>query len=187
MYDHRELAIIMNLFHFEEHSPGMIFWHPMGWRMFRAIEEFMRSRYQAYGFQEVRSPVALSRALWEKSGHWEKFRENIFVVGSMSSKKEPSDISADYALKTMSCPAHIAIYKSARRSYREMPIRLMEFGMVHRNEPSGALSGCMRLRQFVQDDAHIFCQEADIEPPHLIRRWGFLFTERVQSFLLPYY
>jgi threonyl-tRNA synthetase len=138
----------------------------MGWRVFRAIEDFMRLLYEAYGFEEVRSPVALSRTLWEKSGHWEKFRENIFVVGSLDNDKKNaslSNVSPDYALKPMSCPAHIAIYKAYHRSYREIPIRLMEFGMVHRNEPSGTLSGCMRLRQFVQDDAHIFCQEADIE------------------------
>ncbi|BDA69271.1 threonyl-tRNA synthetase [Calothrix sp. PCC 7716] len=161
MYDHREIARAMDLFHFEEHSPGMIFWHPMGWRLYRIIEDYMRGVYESYGFLEVRSPIALSRALWEKSGHWEKFREGIFVVGSLDKDKE--DLNPDYALKPMSCPAHVGIYKSARRSYREMPIRLMEFGMVHRNEASGTLSGCMRLRQFVQDDAHIFCQEADIQ------------------------
>jgi threonyl-tRNA synthetase len=172
MYDHRELARVMDLFHFEEHSPGMVFWHPMGWRLFRAIEDFMRRIYEVYGFSEVRSPVVLSRVLWEKSGHWEKFRDNIFVVGSLD-KDSPaaqaqenanlSLVSPDYALKPMSCPAHIAIYKAHKRSYREMPFRLMEFGMVHRNEPSGTLSGCMRLRQFMQDDAHIFCQESDIQ------------------------
>lgn len=162
MYDHRELAKAMDLFHFEEHSPGMVFWHPMGWRVFRAIEDFMRQVYQAYGFEEVRSPVALSRTLWEKSGHWEKFNDNIFVVGSLNDAKE-NNVSPDYALKPMSCPAHIAIYKASRRSYRQMPFRLMEFGMVHRNEPSGTLSGCMRLRSFVQDDAHIFCPEAEVK------------------------
>jgi threonyl-tRNA synthetase len=166
MHDHRELARAMDLFHFEEHSPGMVFWHPMGLRVFRAIEDFMGRVYENYSFQEVRSPVILSRSLWEKSGHWEKFRDNIFVAGSFEHSKENvelSNVSPDYALKPMSCPAHIAIYKSHRRSYREIPFRLMEFGMVHRNEPSGTLSGCMRLRQFVQDDAHIFCQEADIK------------------------
>lgn len=160
MYDHREIAKAMDLFHFEEHSPGMIFWHPIGWRLYRAIENYMRGVYESYGFLEVCSPVALNRSLWEKSGHWEKFGDNIFVVGSLDDNHR---CDADYALKPMSCPAHVAIYKSHRRSYREMPFRLMEFGMVHRNEPSGSLSGCMRLRQFVQDDAHIFCQEADIQ------------------------
>jgi len=161
MYDHREIARVMDLFHFEEHSPGMIFWHPMGWRVFRAIEEFMRRVYAAYGFEEVRSPVILNRVLWEKSGHWEKFRNNIFFVGGLDA--DLGDVSPDYALKSMSCPAHIAIYKDHKRSYREIPLRLMEFGMIHRNEPSGTLSGCMRLRQFVQDDAHIFCREADVK------------------------
>lgn len=165
MYDHRELARVMDLFHFEEHSPGMVFWHPMGWRVFRAIENYMRRLYEAYSFEEVRSPLALSRVLWEKSGHWEKFRDNIFVVGGLETNENEDlgNVSPDYALKPMSCPAHIGIYKARKRSYREMPIRLVEFGMVHRNEPSGTLSGCMRLRQFVQDDAHIFCQEADVK------------------------
>ncbi|MBW4600880.1 MAG: hypothetical protein KME29_15095 [Calothrix sp. FI2-JRJ7] len=110
MYDHRELARVMDLFHFEEHSPGMIFWHPMGWRLYRVIEDYMRGVYESYGFLEVRSPVALSRALWEKSGHWEKFREGIFVVGSLGKNKE--HLNPDYALKTMSCPAHVGIYRA---------------------------------------------------------------------------
>lgn len=157
MSDHRELARVMDLFHFEEHSPGMIFWHPIGLKLLRLIEDFMRQIYQDHDFAEVRSPVALNRSLWELSGHWQKFRKNMFLVGSADAEEE-----SDYALKPMSCPAHIAIYKSQKRSYREIPMRLMEFGMAHRNEPSGTLSGCMRLRQFVQDDAHIFCREADI-------------------------
>jgi threonyl-tRNA synthetase len=167
MYDHRVIAKNMDLFHFEEHSPGMVFWHPMGLRLFRIIEEYMRQVYQSRGFEEVRSPLVLSRSLWEKSGHWEKFGNNMFFVGSVKQNNradiENSELEAiDYALKPMSCPAHIAIYKSRKRSYREIPMRLMEFGMVHRNELSGSLSGCMRLRQFVQDDAHIFCQEKDL-------------------------
>ncbi|HEY9603064.1 MAG TPA: threonine--tRNA ligase [Allocoleopsis sp.] len=166
MYDHRAISKAMDLFHFEEHSPGMVFWHPMGLRVFRTIEEVMRQVYQSHGFEEVRSPVALSRSLWEKSGHWDKFGNNMFVVGSRErDSAENSDSEAirlDYALKPMSCPAHIAIFKAHKRSYREIPMRLMEFGIVHRNEPSGTLSGCMRLRQFVQDDAHIFCREADL-------------------------
>jgi threonyl-tRNA synthetase len=171
MYDHRAIAKAMDLFHFEEHSPGMVFWHPMGLRVFRAIEEFMRRVYQSHGFEEVRSPIALSRSLWEKSGHWGKFGNNMFVVGSLqqdnsvdaqAQSADSEAVNLNYALKPMSCPAHIAIYKAHKRSYREMPMRLMEFGMVHRNEPSGTLSGCMRLRQFVQDDAHIFCREADL-------------------------
>lgn len=171
MYDHREIARIMDLFHFEEHSPGMIFWHPKGLRLFRIIENFMRQVYEAYGFEEVRSPQVLNRKLWEKSGHWNKFGSNMFVVGSLDRGQSADEVAEEaesgllnpnYALKPMSCPAHIAIYNAHKRSYREMPMRLMEFGMVHRNEPSGTLSGCMRLRQFVQDDAHIFCREADM-------------------------
>lgn len=167
MYDHRVLAKNMDLFHFEEHSPGMVFWHPMGLRLFRVIEDYMRQVYQSHRFEEVRSPLALSRSLWEKSGHWEKFGNNMFFVGSINQDKHadvenPELEAINYALKPMSCPAHIAIYKSRKRSYREIPMRLMEFGIVHRNEPSGSLSGCMRLRQFVQDDAHIFCQEKDL-------------------------
>ncbi|MEC4817465.1 MAG: threonine--tRNA ligase [Scytonema sp. PMC 1069.18] len=164
MYDHRVLARDMDLFHFEEHSPGMVFWHPMGLRLFRAIEDYMRRVYESYGFEEVRSPILLSRWLWEKSGHWEKFRNGMFVVDSMGRDRcaDVEEIKTDYALKPMSCPAHIAIYKVHKRSYRELPLRFMEFGIAHRNEPSGSLSGCMRLRQFVQDDAHIFCQEGDL-------------------------
>lgn len=160
MNDHRDLARVMDLFHFEEHSPGMVFWHPHGLRVFQQIEHFMRQLYQAHGFEEVRSPLALSRQLWERSGHWEKFHDNIFVVGSLDADKDGAALQPDYALKPMSCPAHIAIYNARPRSYREMPLRFMEFGIVHRNEPSGTLSGCLRLRQFVQDDAHIFCREA---------------------------
>ncbi len=171
MYDHRAIAKAMDLFHFEEHSPGMVFWHPMGLRVFRAIEELMRGVYQSHGFEEVRSPLALSRSLWEKSGHWGKFGNNMFLVGRLeqdgsvdgeAQSANSQAINLNYALKPMSCPAHIAIYKAHKRSYREIPMRLMEFGIVHRNEPSGTLSGCMRLRQFVQDDAHIFCREGDL-------------------------
>ncbi len=167
MADHRDLARDMDLFHFEQHSPGMIFWHPQGMRLFRSVEDFMRQVYQAHGFEEVRSPVALSRSLWERSRHWEKFHQGMFVVGGLASdsgqESEIPAMSPDYALKPMSCPAHIAIYQSRKRSYRESPMRLMEFGMCHRNELSGTLSGCMRLRQFVQDDAHIFCRESDVQ------------------------
>ena len=167
MADHRELARDMDLFHFEEHSPGMVFWHPQGLRLLRSIEDLMRQVYQRHGFEEVRSPVALSRSLWERSRHWEKFRQGMFVVGSVEADTDDesalSVISPDYALKPMSCPAHIAIYQSRKRSYRETPMRLMEFGICHRNELSGTLSGCMRLRQFVQDDAHIFCRASDVQ------------------------
>ncbi|MBI4782934.1 MAG: threonine--tRNA ligase [Oscillatoriophycideae cyanobacterium NC_groundwater_1537_Pr4_S-0.65um_50_18] len=169
MADHREFARDMDLFHFEEHSPGMVFWHPQGLRLFHSVENLMRHVYQAHDFEEVRSPIALSRSLWERSGHWEKFRQGMFVVGSVAkadnaaADDESAVIRPDYALKPMSCPAHIAIYQSHKRSYREHPMRLMEFGICHRNELSGTLSGCMRLRQFVQDDAHIFCRESDVQ------------------------
>ncbi len=167
MLDHRELARDMDLFHFEEHSPGMVFWHPQGLRLLRSIEDFMRQVYQAREFEEVRSPVVLNRSLWERSRHWEKFRQGMFVVGSVKADADIDEsalsiIEPNYALKPMSCPAHIAIYQSHKRSYREIPMRLMEFGICHRNELSGTLSGCMRLRQFVQDDAHIFCRESDV-------------------------
>ncbi|MEL6928647.1 MAG: threonine--tRNA ligase [Cyanobacteria bacterium J06600_6] len=168
MLDHRELARNMDLFHFEEHSPGMVFWHPQGLRLLRSIEDFMRQVYQAREFEEVRSPVVLNRSLWERSRHWEKFRQGMFVVGSVKADADIDEsalsvIEPNYALKPMSCPAHIAIYQSHKRSYREIPMRLMEFGICHRNELSGTLSGCMRLRQFVQDDAHIFCRESDVQ------------------------
>ncbi|NER81088.1 MAG: threonine--tRNA ligase [Leptolyngbya sp. SIO1D8] len=166
MADHRDLAQEMDLFHFEEHSPGMVFWHPQGWQLFRTVEDLMRQEYQHQGFEEVRSPIALNRSLWERSRHWEKFRDGMFVVGSAEGENQDGQAvafsSPDYALKPMSCPAHIAIYQSRKRSYRELPMRLMEFGICHRNELSGTLSGCMRLRQFVQDDAHIFCQAANV-------------------------
>lgn len=165
MADHRKLAQDMDLFHFEEHSPGMVFWHPQGLRLFRTIEAFMRQIYESHGFEEVRSPIALSRSLWERSKHWEKFRDGMFVAGSVDydADNNAAVVRPDYALKPMSCPAHIAIYQSNRRSYRDIPMRFMEFGIVHRNERSGTLSGCMRLRQFVQDDAHIFCQATDVQ------------------------
>ncbi|HEY9629092.1 MAG TPA: threonine--tRNA ligase [Coleofasciculaceae cyanobacterium] len=169
MADHREFSRDMDLFHFEEHSPGMVFWHPQGLRLFHNVENLMRHVYQAHDFEEVRSPIALSRSLWERSGHWEKFRQGMFMVGNVAkadnaaADEKSAVISPDYALKPMSCPAHIAIYQSHKRSYREHPMRLMEFGICHRNELSGTLSGCMRLRQFVQDDAHIFCRESDVQ------------------------
>lgn len=158
MSDHRVLAREMDLFHIEEHSPGMVFWHPNGWRLFQGIEAFMRQVYEADGFEEVRSPLVLHRSLWERSGHWDKFGENMFLVSGLD--QEAGD--REYALKPMSCPGHIAIYQSHHRSYRDLPLRFMEFGIVHRHERSGVLSGCMRLRQFVQDDAHIFCRESDL-------------------------
>lgn len=177
MADHRDLARDMDLFHFEEHSPGMVFWHPQGWQLFRNVEDVMRQAYQHHRFDEVRSPVALSRSLWLRSQHWQKFRHGMFVVGSAEAESLADSAAEagvaiaepDYALKPMSCPAHIAIFQAHKRSYRRLPMRLMEFGMCHRNELSGTLSGCMRLRQFVQDDAHIFCQPGDV--PQEIQRF----------------
>jgi len=157
MKDHRSLARDMSLFHFEEHSPGMVFWHPQGFKLFHNIENYMRNQHRKYGYGEIRSPMMLNQTLWEKSGHWDKFGENIFTVPSETEEKQT------YALKPMSCPAHIEIFKgSGVISYKDLPMRFNEMGVCHRNEPSGALNGCMRLRQFTQDDAHIFCTEDQI-------------------------
>lgn len=147
--DHRALIAAYDLGHIAEHSPGLIHWHPAGVRVVRALEHYVRSLHEAQGYEEVRSPQLLSRALWERSGHWDKYREGMFVAGG------PEDEGA-YAVKPMSCPGQIGIYQDRRRSYRELPLRLFEFGQVHRREPSGALSGWLRLRGFVQDDSHVF-------------------------------
>jgi len=157
MKDHRSLARDMNLFHFEEHSPGMVFWHPNGFKLFHAIENYMRYQHIKYGYNEIRTPLMLNKTLWEQSGHWDKFGENIFVVPTEDEDKQT------YAIKPMSCPAHIGVYNgSGIKSYKDLPARYNEMGICHRNEPSGALNGCMRLRQFTQDDAHIFCTEEQI-------------------------
>lgn len=156
MRDHQSLAQEMDLFHFEEHSPGMVFWHPDGFKLFHTIENYMREIHTKYGYKEIRSPMMLNKTLWEKSGHWDKFSDNIFVVPTEDDNKQT------YALKPMSCPAHIEIYNSTPKTYKDLPARYMEFGVVHRNESSGSLNGCMRLRQFTQDDAHIFCSEDQI-------------------------
>lgn len=150
MKTHREIAEQLDLFHSEPDAPGMIFWHPNGWRLFAAVQEHMRRVYRRHGFAEIRTPQFLKRELWETSGHWEKFADNMFVGGDFNAP-------AEYALKPMSCPAHILFFRRARHSYRDLPYRVFEFGTVHRNEPSGALNGCLRLRQFTQDDAHVFC------------------------------
>lgn len=148
-FDHRRLIAAYDLGHIEEHSPGLIHWHPNGVRVLRRLEAFVRELHEAQGYQEVRSPALLSRALWERSGHWDKYRAGMFVA-------DGPDGEAAYAVKPMSCPGQIGIYQHRRRSYRELPLRLFEFGQVHRNEPSGALSGWLRLRGFVQDDSHVF-------------------------------
>ncbi|WP_420348273.1 threonine--tRNA ligase [Pelagibius sp.] len=152
--DHRVIARRMDLFHQQEEGPGMIFWHPRGFAIYQLIEEEIRERMRAAGFQEVRTPQLLDRALWEASGHWQKFSEEMFVF---------EDGTQQRALKPMNCPGHVQIFKSRLRSFRDLPLRLSEFGACMRNEPSGALLGLMRTRAFVQDDAHIFCLEEHVE------------------------
>lgn len=163
--DHRHLGQVMDLYHIEEHSPGMVFWHPDGWKLFRVVETYMRRVHEAHGYREVRTPQILNRSLWEKSGHWDKFRSSMFTTGAadpVGGIADFFDSEPDYAIKPMSCPGHIAVFQHRRRSYRELPYRLLEMGVVHRNESSGSLSGIMRLRQFTQDDAHILCTEDQI-------------------------
>jgi len=151
--DHRRLGTQLDLFHMQEEAPGLVFWHPKGWALWQQVEQYMRRVYRENGYQEVRGPQILDRSLWEKTGHWENFKENMFTTSSES---------RDYAVKPMNCPGHILIYNKGVRSYRELPLRYGEFGSCHRNEPSGALHGLMRVRGFVQDDGHIFCTESQI-------------------------
>ena len=151
--DHRRLGKELDLFHFQEEAPGLIFWHARGWALWQQVEQYMRRVYQDNGYQEVKAPQLLDRSLWEKSGHWSKYKENMFTTES----ENPY-----YALKPMNCPGHIQIFNSAVRSYRDLPIRYGEFGACHRNEPSGSLHGLMRVRGFTQDDGHIFCTEDQI-------------------------
>lgn len=148
--DHRRLGKELDLFHFQEEAPGLIFWHARGWALWQQVEQYMRRVYQDNGYQEVKAPQLLNRSLWEKSGHWSKYKENMFTTESENRY---------YALKPMNCPGHIQIFNSAVRSYRDLPIRYGEFGACHRNEPSGSLHGLMRVRGFTQDDGHIFCTE----------------------------
>jgi threonyl-tRNA synthetase len=152
--DHRKLGRALDLFHFQDEAPGLIFWHPKGWTIWQQVEQYMRRVYQENGYQEVKAPQILDRTLWEKTGHWENYRENMFVTESEN---------RNYALKPMNCPGHVQIYNSAMRSYRDLPLRYGEFGQCHRNEPSGALHGIMRVRGFTQDDGHIFCTEDQIQ------------------------
>ena len=151
--DHRNLAKTLDLFHLQEEAPGMVFWHPNGWTVYRVLEDYIRDRLEHSGYQEIRTPQLVDQRLWEASGHWDKYQENMFVTSSES---------RDYAVKPMNCPCHVQIYNKKITSYRELPIRLAEFGSCHRNEPSGSLHGLMRVRNFVQDDAHIFCTEDQI-------------------------
>jgi threonyl-tRNA synthetase len=152
--DHRKLGRELDLFHIDEHSPGTVFWHPKGWTLWQGVEQYMRKVYQDNGYQEVKGPQILDQSLWEKTGHWDKYKENMFVTESEK---------RDYALKPMNCPGHILIYKHGLKSYRDLPLRFGEFGACHRNEPSGGLHGIMRVRAFTQDDGHIFCTEAQIQ------------------------
>jgi threonyl-tRNA synthetase len=158
--DHRRLGRELDLFHLQEEAVGSIFWHPKGWTLYREIENHVRRRLDVGGYEEVKTPQLVDRALWEASGHWEKFRENMFVAESEDDRT--------FALKPMNCPGHVQIYKQGIKSYRDLPLRMAEFGSCHRNEPSGALHGIMRVRAFTQDDAHIFCAEDQITAESII-------------------
>jgi threonyl-tRNA synthetase len=153
--DHRRLGTQLDLFHMQEEAPGLVFWHPKGWALWQQVEQYMRRVYRDNGYQEVRGPQILDRTIWEKTGHWANFKDNMFTTSSEN---------RDYAIKPMNCPGHILIYNKGVRSYRDLPLRYGEFGSCHRNEPSGALHGLMRVRGFVQDDGHIFCTEDHILP-----------------------
>lgn len=152
--DHRKLGKKFDFFHLQEEAPGMIFWHPKGWAIYQAVEQYIRHTLSLHGYQEVRTPQIVDRVLWERSGHWDTFQQHMFTLKADE---------RDYAIKPMSCPCHIQIFNQGLKSYRDLPLRLAEFGSCHRNEPSGALHGILRVRNFVQDDAHIFCTEADIQ------------------------
>lgn len=153
--DHRKLAKQLDLFHIQEEAPGMVFWHPNGWTIYQVIKQYIRARLQTGGYQEIQSPQLLARQLWEKSGHWDKFFKEMFTTAASE--------NTEFAIKPMNCPGHIQIFNQGVKSYRDLPLRLAEFGSCHRNEPSGALHGLMRVRGFVQDDAHIFCTEDQIQ------------------------
>ena len=153
--DHRKLGRELDLFHIDDHAPGVVFWHPKGWTLWQEVEQYMRRVYRDNGYQEVKGPQLLDKTLWEKTGHWDKYRENMFTTESEK---------RDYALKPMNCPGHILIFKQGIKSYRDLPLRYGEFGQCHRNEPTGGLHGIMRVRGFTQDDGHIFCTEDHILP-----------------------
>lgn len=152
--DHRKIGKALDLFHSQEEAPGMVFWHEKGWNIYQTVEQYIRLKLRSHGYQEVKTPQIVDRTLWEKSGHWDKFGDMIFTTHSEN---------RDYAVKPMNCPCHIQIYNQGLKSYRDLPVRLAEFGSCHRNEPSGTLHGLMRVRNFVQDDAHIFCTEEQIQ------------------------
>ncbi|EAR08097.1 threonine--tRNA ligase [Reinekea blandensis] len=152
--DHRKIGKKLDLFHLQEDAPGMVFWHPNGWTMYQVIEQYMRRKQHQHGYQEIKTPMVVDRSLWEKSGHWDKFGDDMFTTHSES---------RDNAIKPMNCPCHVQVFNQGLKSYRDLPLRLAEFGSCHRNEASGALHGIMRVRGFVQDDAHIFCTEGQIQ------------------------
>ncbi|HEV8646878.1 MAG TPA: threonine--tRNA ligase [Burkholderiales bacterium] len=152
--DHRKLGRQLDLFHLQDEAPGMVFWHPKGWAIWQQVEQYMRDALSRHGYREVRTPEVMDRVLWEKSGHWENYRELMFTTESEK---------RDYAVKPMNCPGHVQIFNQGIKSYRDLPLRLAEFGACHRNEPSGALHGIMRVREFTQDDAHIFCTEDQVQ------------------------
>ena len=152
--DHRKIGRQLGLFHAQEEAPGMVFWHPNGWTLWQGVEQYMREVFRDNGYQEIRTPQVVDRSLWEKSGHWDKFGDMIFTTHSEH---------RDYAVKPMNCPCHVQVFNQGLKSYRDLPLRLAEFGSCHRNEPSGTLHGIMRVRNFTQDDAHIFCTEAQIQ------------------------
>ena len=158
--DHRKLGQKFDLFHFQEEAPGMVFWHPKGWTIFRLLENFIREKQLKAGYEEIKTPQVLDRKLWEKSGHWDKYRENMYIT---EIDEEHANEKRVNALKPMSCPAHVQIYNQGIKSYRDLPVRLAEFGCCHRYEASGTLHGLMRVRQLTQDDGHIFCTEDQIE------------------------
>ncbi|MES9877193.1 MAG: threonine--tRNA ligase [Candidatus Sedimenticola sp. PURPLELP] len=152
--DHRKIAKVQDLFHTQEEAPGMVFWHPKGWTIYRTLEQYVRDKITLAGYQEIRTPQIVDRSLWEKSGHWDKYRADMFTTQSED---------RDYAIKPMNCPCHVQVFNQGLKSYRDLPLRLSEFGSCHRNEASGTLHGLMRVRNFVQDDAHIFCTEDQIQ------------------------
>lgn len=167
LHDHRMLAKRLDLYHVEEHSPGMIFWHPRGYRIYPLLEDFIRDRMRRLGYEEVHTPQLLARELWEKLGHWDKFRENMFSVSREDGR--------DMALKPMSCPCHVQIFNDAKSSWRDLPMRYAEFGQCHRDEPSGSLHGLMRTKAFAQDDAHVLCRPAQVQDE--VRRFVGLLQE----------
>jgi threonyl-tRNA synthetase len=152
--DHRKIGKTLDLFHLQEEAPGMVFWHPAGWAVWQVVEQYMRQVFRENGYQEIKTPLIVGRALWEKSGHWEKFQDEMFTTNSEE---------RDFAIKPMNCPCHVQIYNQGLKSYRDLPLRLAEFGSCHRNELSGALHGIMRVRGFTQDDAHIFCTDEQVQ------------------------